>query len=115
MLKSIILAVALALFSAGELMAAEPAPPPDSTQAAKTVRGRDLMTPEEWREHRKKLQSFTTAEERQAYRREHRKVLEARAKEKGLVLRDGGGWRSGREPGPMGGGAGRGPGGGATP
>ncbi|NJD07622.1 MAG: hypothetical protein FIA97_14160 [Methylococcaceae bacterium] len=108
MWKTIVIAIALATLSGG--VAAEPTPAPEAAPAAQTVRGRDLMTPDEWREHRKKLQSLATPAERQAYRAEHRKMLEARAKEKGLILRDGPGWRSGRMPGPKGGGAGGGAG-----
>jgi hypothetical protein len=110
MLKRLCLATVLAVFSASSLMAVEPVAPPESSQPSKIVRGRDLMTPEDWREHRQKPQGLATTEERQAYRREHRKMLEARAKEKGVILRDGAGWRGGQEPGPRGGGAGGGPG-----
>jgi len=103
MLKPLVLSIFLAAFSVPATWAAEPVPPAESQQPGRTVRGRDLMTAEEWREHRQKMQSLATPEQRRAYRAEHRKRLEARAREKGLILRDGGGWRSGRGPGPLGG------------
>ena len=50
--------------------------------------GWELMTVEERAKHRAKMQSFTTQEEREAYRRQHHERMQARAKEKGVTLPD---------------------------
>ena len=49
--------------------------------------GWSLMTPEERTAHREKMMSAKTYEECQAAQDEHRKQMEARAKEKGQTLR----------------------------
>jgi hypothetical protein len=74
------------------------------------IYGSQLMTPEERAEHRAKMRSLKTREEREAYRLEHHKKMQERAREKGVALPDeppvpGGGMGPG-------GGGGRGPGGG---
>jgi Spy/CpxP family protein refolding chaperone len=46
------------------------------------------MTPQERAEHRDKMRSLKTAEERQKFREEHHKQMEQRAKERGVTLPD---------------------------
>ena len=90
----------------------QPAP---GTAAPQCVRPRDLMSAEELQAHRDKMRSLTTTEEKAAYRKETRAMLEARAAKRGLPLC---GRAGGRGPGPgmgpgmgggMGPGMGRGP------
>ena len=50
------------------------------------VCGRDLMTPEEAAEHRAKMWSAKTPEERDAYRAQHHAAMMERAKERGATL-----------------------------
>jgi len=77
------------------------------------IYGSQLMTRAERTEHRNKLRSLKTAEEREQFRLEHHKKMAERAKARGATLPDeppmqgkGGG------AGPMGGGGPMGPGGG---
>jgi hypothetical protein len=64
----------------------EPAPAAPS----EPVCGRDLMTPEEAAEHRAKMWSAKTPEERDAYRAQHHAAMMERAKERGVTLDPGG-------------------------
>lgn len=79
------------------------------------IYGSQLMTPQERREHRAKMRSAKTAEEREKVRLEHHEAMQVRAKEKGVTLPEvpparGGGMGPGS--GGMGpGGGGMGPGG----
>ena len=82
------------------LLAGTPAPS-SAAEEGKTVYGWQLMTEQERTEHRAKMQGFNTAEEREAYRREHHQRMQARAKEQGMKLPD--------EPLPRGKGLGMGP------
>ena len=82
------------------------------TYARDTVYGWQLMTQQEREEHRAKMRSLKTEQEREAYRIEHHKRMQERAKQKGITLPD--------DPQPMGkgmrgpaGGGGQGMGGGA--
>ena len=50
------------------------------------TRGWTLMTPEERTAHREKMLSLKTYEECKAFQADHRSLMEARAKEKGLSL-----------------------------
>jgi len=74
-------------------------------QNQEVVYGRQLMTPEELTAHRAKMRSLATEKEREQYRLEHHKLMQERARERGLTLPD--------EPGPMGKGMGSGGGMGA--
>lgn len=47
--------------------------------------GPKLMTEEEWKEHRAKMQTLT-GEERERYRRETREKMRERATERGLAM-----------------------------
>jgi len=55
-------------------------------QDREMIYGYDLMTVEERAQHRAKLQSMNTEEEREAYREEHHKLMQARAKERGVEI-----------------------------
>jgi uncharacterized protein HemX len=57
-------------------------------QEAKMIYGWELMTVKEREEHRNKMRSFKTEEERTAYRQEHHKKMQQRAKEKGVTIPD---------------------------
>lgn len=85
----IILAFASAI-TVAPLLAEEksPAPGQNQIQQQSPVRGRDLMTPDELAQHREKMRSFKTEKERRAYREEHHKKMQERAKQKGLTLPD---------------------------
>ncbi|HSB40226.1 MAG TPA: hypothetical protein VLK28_00205 [Methylomirabilota bacterium] len=61
--------------------------------------GRQLMTEEEWKEHRAKMRSMS-AEERARYREEVHKRMVERAKDKGVTIPDTPGPRSPKGPGP---------------
>jgi len=50
------------------------------------VYGWQLMTPEEQAEHRNRMRSFATEQEREAYRSQHHKEMQERAREKGVTL-----------------------------
>ncbi len=71
------------------------------------VYGWELMTEQERIEHRNKMRSFKTEKEREQYRKEHHKLMQQRAKERGVSLPD--------TPQPRGKGMGQGPGGGGGP
>ena len=109
----------LLLAGSGGLSAADPdkAPNPDQTKAqvgkSEPIYGSQLMTRQERIEHRNKMRSMKTAEEREQYRLEHHAKMEQRAREKGVTLPDtppSGGMRKG-----MGQGMGPGMGGGMGP
>lgn len=72
-------------------------------QEQEQIYGSQLMTQEEMAEHRAKMRSLRTNEERQAYRLEHHQKMQERAKAQGITLPD--------EPPAMGGGMGMGSGG----
>jgi hypothetical protein len=79
----------------------------------KMIYGWQLMSVEERRQHRAKMQSFATAEEREAYRKKHHEEMQARARERGVTLpdmpmRSGGPGPGARSGGGGGGGAGKG-------
>lgn len=52
------------------------------------IYGYELMTVEERATHRAKMASFKTEQEREAYREEHHKLMQARAKERGVEIPD---------------------------
>lgn len=56
--------------------------------ADETVYGWQLMTEQERMEHREKMQSMKTMEERERYRKEHHEKMMQRAKERGVTLPD---------------------------
>lgn len=73
------------------------------------IYGWELMTLQEREEHRNRMRSFKTEEEREQYRQEHHERLQERARAQGRVLPDSPA-TEGRGMGP--GGGGMGPGGG---
>ncbi|MGD8711836.1 MAG: hypothetical protein PVG50_03260 [Thiohalophilus sp.] len=66
------------------------------------IYGQQLMTEQERIEHRNKMRSFKTEQEREAYRRQHHEEMQQRAKARGVTLPD--------EPMPRGKGMGKGQG-----
>ncbi|MBZ0160665.1 MAG: hypothetical protein K8G79_11105 [bacterium] len=112
-----VLTAALAL-SAGLALAADPEPAKEQAQTQKQeqVYGSQLMTPQERAEYRAKMRAAKTAEEREGIRKEHHKLMQERAKARGVTLPDeppargGGMGPGGHRMGP--GGGGMGPGGG---
>ena len=89
-----------------------------SLLAEEQVYGSQLMTQQERMEHRNKMQSMKTMEERERYRMEHHAKMQERAKQQGVTLPEspqtrnkgmGGGMGSGQGGG-MGGGMGGGKG-----
>jgi uncharacterized membrane protein len=97
----------LTLFAAGS-MAADPQGRQEQEQTQvqeqEQIYGSQLMTREERMEHYTKMRSLKSEEERQAYRLEHHRKMQERAKELGMTLPD--------EPMTPGGGMGMGGGGG---
>jgi hypothetical protein len=81
----IALAIGLGFSSA---MAAEATQRPDTAQAQEPIYGSQLMTRDERTEHRNKMRSLKTPEEREAYRAEHHRQMQERAKERGVTLPD---------------------------
>jgi len=61
---------------------------PDVTGPREVVYGSQLMTPAERAEYRSKMLSLETQEERDAFRAEHHKLIQTRANERGMTLRD---------------------------
>lgn len=97
------------MFSIGLALAAGQEP----TQQSERIYGSQLMTQQERAEHRSKMRSAKTAEERQLIRAEHHERMKERAKQRGVTLPDeppvGGGMMA--PIGGMGGGMGQGVGG----
>ncbi|HPX89093.1 MAG TPA: hypothetical protein PL133_07490 [Methylophilaceae bacterium] len=60
----------------------------DQVQKKERIYGSQLMTPQERVEHRKKLRSAKTAEERERIRAEHHEAMKIRAQERGVTLPD---------------------------
>ena len=81
--------------------------PGTSVLAEQQVYGSQLMTQQERMEHRTKMQSMNTMEERERYRMEHHKKMQERAKQQGVTLPDVPLMRN-KGRGPGGGGQGRG-------
>lgn len=60
----------------------------DKDRVQDQIYGSQLMTAKERNEHRAKMRSMHTAEEREAYQLEHHKQMQERAREKGITLPD---------------------------
>ncbi len=82
-LKSVLTAIAL-------LLAAEAGARGPWRASAENTRGWQLMTPEERIEHQSRVRGFTTLEECRAYQRGHHKLMEDRARERGVAVPSGG-------------------------
>jgi hypothetical protein len=122
------LSLTMALTAAG--LGVAPAAAASAQAQQETIYGSQLMTAKERQEYRLKLRQAKTVEEREQIRDEHHKLMQERAKERGVKLPDlppaqgmhqGIGPGAGRGPGAgmgpgggMGPGAGMGPGGGAA-
>ena len=95
----------------GGVFAADQLPAQDRIQTQKQERiyGSQLMTPQERADYRAKMHAAKTPEERENIRKEHHALMQARAKERGIILPD----QPPAKGGGMGpGGGGMGPGGG---
>ena len=57
-------------------------------QTQQRIYGSQLMTQQERLEYRNKMRSMKTAQERQAFRLEHHKLMQERARERGIQLPD---------------------------
>lgn len=91
------IAMTVSLFAADQ-------PAAGAAPKSEPIYGYRLMDDQERNEYRNRMRSAGSAEERQAIRDEHRKLMEARAKERGVTL-----------PAPRGPGDGKGPGYGTGP
>lgn len=99
----------------------DPAQVQTQMQQQEQIYGSQLMSQQEMAEHRAKMRSLQTNEERETYRLEHHQMMQERAREQGVTLPDesptaGGGMGSGSGmgmgSGGMGSGSGMGTGGG---
>lgn len=100
--------VAAALLLAGTAFAQQGDLPPVPDDAP--IYGSQIMTPEERAEHRNRMRSAKTLEEREQVRSEHHKLMVERARERGVTLPEEPPMRGG-----MGSGGGMGLGGGMAP
>jgi hypothetical protein len=84
----IVSAVITLSLSAASLFAADQPPANESvpTTSATPTTGRQLMTPEERMEHRRKMRAAKTPEERQKLRAEQHEKMKQRAKEQGKTI-----------------------------
>ena len=83
MLKSVLTAIGL-------LLAAEAGGRGPWRASPENTRGWQFMTPEERIEHQSRVRGFNTLEECRAYQREHHKLIEDRARERGVAMPSGG-------------------------
>jgi hypothetical protein len=82
-------ALACSLLLVGSVaLAADKVQAQDQTrlQDQEQIYGSQLMTEQERLEHRNMMRTLKTQEEREAYRLEHHKKMQVRAKEKGVTL-----------------------------
>lgn len=125
LMAGLMVSVASAAFAQGQ--AGDQSQSPMQTQGGgEQIFGSQMMSAEERQEYRERMQSATTAEERERIRAEHHERMMDRAQEQGVTLPDmppehgqrmgpGGGMGPGEGRGPgggMGSGGGMGPGGG---
>jgi len=87
-----LLVALLAMLGANTAAAADQAQAVPETQAMtqsdELIYGSQLMTPQERSEHRAKMRSLKTKEEREAFRTEHHKIMQERAKKMGKTIPD---------------------------
>ena len=81
------LTIALML-SSGWVLAAEQVPAQKKAETQKQVYGSQLMTQQERAEHRTKMRSAKSAEEREQIRKEHHERMKERANAQGLKMPD---------------------------
>jgi len=79
----------------------------ERTRLREPIYGSQLMSEQEREQHRAQIRNLKTEQEREAYRLEHHKRMQARAKERGITLPD----EPPAKPGRMGAGSGMGAGG----
>jgi hypothetical protein len=99
-----LLAVAMMSITVSLYAAEQPSTSP--VRKSEPIYGYRIMSNEERNDFRKRMREAGSAKERQAIRDEHRKLMESRAKERGVTLPE----PRGRGAGPMRPGAGMGPG-----
>lgn len=89
-MKTLLLLLASSIAMAGGIAFAQQAAAPKGPAAAGPGPGRmfgwSLMSPQERTEHWQKMQSFERYDECSAYVADHHKLMQARAKEKGVTL-----------------------------
>ena len=84
--KPLLTALSLSLLLAGGGLTATAAYA--QTQKQETIYGSQLMTQKERREYRLKMREAKTVEQREQIRAEHHKLMQERAKERGVKLPD---------------------------
>lgn len=85
--KAVVVGMALGALVALPAFAQDaPAGAGGTPQAAEQVYGWQLMTPQERAAYRSKMRSLKTAQEREQFRLEHQKLMEERARERGVTL-----------------------------
>jgi len=97
--------VAAAMAAAMLMMTATLFAAEQSTPKSEPIYGYRMMSDQERNEYRERMRNARSGQERQAVRDEHRKLMEARAKERGVTLPEPRGPRAGG-PGRRGGGPG---------
>ena len=86
-MRKTLFAATLAACFAIPAFAADPQPAAKgSCCSAKDTAGWEMMSPDERRMHQEKMQGFKDAGSCQAYMKEHHKMMEERAKEKGMAM-----------------------------
>ena len=86
--KPLLTALSLSLLLAGGGLTATAAYAQTQTQTQETIYGSQLMTQKERREYRLKMREAKTVEQREQIRAEHHKLMQERAKERGVKLPD---------------------------
>lgn len=83
-------ALSSVLTAIGLLLAAEAGARGPWRASAENTRGWQFMTPEERIEHQSRVRGFNTLEECRAYQQGHHKLMEERARERGVAVPAGG-------------------------
>ena len=81
----------LAALLSGTAFAQAPSSPPAEERAAapmEPIYGYQLMTPAEQAEYRARMRTLATLQEREAFRAEHHKLMQERARARGVTLPD---------------------------
>ena len=87
MKRQVLIAILTAM---GLLLAAEAGARGPWRASAENTRGWQFMTPEERIEHQSRVRGFNTLEECRAYQLGHHKLMEDRARERGVAMPSGG-------------------------
>ena len=95
-MKKVLVLMTMLVYSMASLAAEEAQV---QQQTRQTIYGSQLMTPQERMEYRTRMRSLKTRQEREAFRLQHHKEMQERARERGMQLPDmpppGGGMGSG--------------------